>query len=148
VRYVLLPNDPLDYSARHEADLLRGGRSGLRIVADVGGWTVYELPDATPIVTPAAHARVVRLTSDRLVLRVDRPGTYRVRVRYTPYWSVTGGGRAACARPVRPWGTELRVRRPGTVVMRFDVGISKLVGAVLGDEGGCAPPPSVQAIGR
>jgi hypothetical protein len=144
VRYVLLPDEPLDYSARHEAELLRGGRSGLHIVADLGGWTVYELPDATPIVTPAAHARIVRMTSDRLVLRVDRAGTYRVRVRYTPYWRVIGGGRAACARPVEPWGTELRVRRAGTIEMRFDVGISTMVGAVLGDDGGCAPPPSVQ----
>jgi hypothetical protein len=139
VRYVLLPRDPLDYSARNEADLLRSGRSGLRQVARVGGWTVYELPDATPIATPADGIEVVRVTSSSVTLRASRPGVYRLRLRYTPYWEVQRGG--ACAAPREPWGTELRVARAGLVRMSFDVGLGTFVGAVLGSDGGCAREP-------
>jgi hypothetical protein len=136
VRYVFLPRDePLDYSAHNEAELLASGESGLRRVASVGGWTVFELPRATPIATPAADARVLSLTSSSLTLRVSRPGVYRLRLRYTPYWRVETG--AACAAPRQPWGTELRVARAGVIRMSFDVELGTFVGAVLGSQGGC-----------
>jgi hypothetical protein len=138
VRYVFLPDDPLDYSARNEAELLRSGTSGLRRVAQIGGWTVFELPRATPIATPAAHARVLSVGANTLTVRVDRPGIYRLRLRYTPYWRVERGG--ACAAPRDPWGTELRVRRAGVVRLRFDVRLGTFVGTVLGSPGGCGPP--------
>lgn len=139
VRYVLLPRDPLDYSARNEAALLRSGTSGLRQVVRVGGWTVYELPNATPIATPAGHIEVLRLTSNSVTLRADRPGVYRLRLRYTPYWRVERG--TACAAPRKPWGTELRVQRAGLVRLSFDVELGTFVGAVLGSDGGCGGGP-------
>ncbi|WP_217914250.1 hypothetical protein [Miltoncostaea marina] len=136
VRYVFLPDDPLDYSAVKEADLLRSGRSGLRLVRRTGGWTVFELPRATPIATPADGISVLALTSSAVTLRVERPGTYRLRLRYTPYWRVERG--VACAAPREPWGTELRVTSPGVVRLSFDVRLGTFVGAVLGSGGGCA----------
>jgi hypothetical protein len=149
VRYVLLPDDPLDYSARTEAARLRAG-SGLDVVARLGGWTVYELPDPTPIATPADGIRVLRLSADSVTLRATRAGTYRLRLRYTPYWKVTRG--QACVAPRRPSGTKVRVSAPGVVTIRFDVRLATMVGAVLGDEGGCrralvpvAGPPSPPA---
>jgi hypothetical protein len=141
VQYVFLPDDPLDYTARNEAELLRSGRSGLDQVAQVGGWTIFELPHATPIATPANGISVVSLTSADITLRVARPGTYRLRLRYTPYWRVERGG--ACAEPRRPWGTDLRVDRPGIVRLAFDVRLGTFVGAVLGSEGGCASAPEL-----
>jgi hypothetical protein len=81
---------------------------------------------------------VLALTSNSVTLRVRRPGTYRLRVRYTPYWRAEGG--AACASPRDPWGTDLEVRRAGVVKLTFDVRVGTFVGAVLGDEGGCARP--------
>jgi hypothetical protein len=138
VRYVFLPHDePLDYSAHNEAELLQSGASGLRQVARVGGWTIFELPRATPIATPADQVQVLSLTSSSLSVRVSRPGVYRLRLRYTPYWRVERG--AACAAPREPWGTELRVARAGLVRLSFDVRLGTFVGAVLGSEGGCGP---------
>lgn len=136
VRYVFLPDDPLDYSARAEAELLRSGRSGLRIVARTGGWTVYEFPDARPIATPEAHIDVISLTAGEVTLFARKPGTYRLRVRYTPYWHTRGV--AACAAPRPGWGTELRVEEPGLVTLSFDVRLGTFVDAVLGSQGGCA----------
>jgi len=138
VHYVFLPDDPLDYSAVNEAKLLRSGESGLTQVAQVGGWTIFELPKPTPIATPANGISVLSLTSDAVTLRVDRPGTYRLRLRYTPYWSVERG--YACATPREPWGTDLRVSSPGIVRLSFDVRLGTFVGAVLGSEGGCGSP--------
>jgi hypothetical protein len=137
VRYVLLPDDPLDYSARNEAKLLRSGASGLRRVARTGAWTVFELPRATPIATPSRDVSVVSLGSNAVTLRVRRPGVFRLRLRYTPYWRVELG--SACAAPRKPWGTELRVQRAGLVRLAFDVRLGTFVGAVLGSEGGCGP---------
>jgi hypothetical protein len=139
VRYVLLPGDPLDYSAENEAALLRSGASGLRLVSRVGGWTIYELPRATPIATPADGIEVLSLTSRSITVRAARPGIYRLRLRYTPYWRVERG--AACAAPREPWGTELRVARAGVVRLSFDVELRTFVGAVLGSAGGCAREP-------
>lgn len=138
VHYVFLPDDPLDYSAGHEATLLRSGESGLREVAQIGGWTVFELPHPTPIATPADGISILSLTSDAVTVRVRRPGTYRLRLRYTPYWSVEKG--YACATPREPWGTDLRVTSPGIVKLTFDVRLGTFVGAVLGSDGGCASP--------
>src|SRR5262249_30812197 len=134
VRYVLLPEDPLDRTADGEARIVRSGRV-LRLVARYDGWRIYELPRATPIATPARLVDVRLLTSDGIVLHVDRPGRYRLRLGYTPYWQVAGN--RACVAPRSPWGTELRVRRAGMVKIRFSVRLGSLVNAVLGEDGGC-----------
>ena len=70
VSYVLLPDDPLDPPAEAEAAIVRSGR-GLRLVARLGGWSVYRLPHPTPIATPARGIRVVanRLGSNRSARR-------------------------------------------------------------------------------
>jgi hypothetical protein len=146
VRWVFLPDDPLDYSARREAELLRSGRSGLDSVAQIGGWTVYEVPRAVPIATPADGISVLALTSTNITLDVKEPGTYRLRLRYTPYWQVERG--SACAQPREPFGTDLRVDRPGVVRLGFDVRLGTFVGAVFGGQGGCATSPAVIAAAR
>ena len=146
VRWVFLPDDPLDYSARREAELLRSGRSGLERVAQIGGWTVFQVPRAVPIATPADGISVLALTSTNITLDVKEPGTYRLRLRYTPYWSVERG--SACAEPREPFGTDLRVERPGVVRLGFDVRLGTFVGAVLGSRGGCATSPGAVPVAR
>ncbi len=138
VRYVFLPDDPLDYSATNEAELLRSGASGLDEIAHIGGWTVFELPRPTPIATPADGISVLALTSSAVTLRVAEPGVYRLRLRYTPYWRVESG--TACAAPREPWGTDLRVTEAGVVRLSFEVRLGTFVDAVLGGEGGCGTP--------
>lgn len=147
VRYVFLPEDRLDYSAAEEADLLRSGRV-LPEVADLGSWRVFEVPDATPIATPAGRIDVRAIDAETVTLDVRHPGRYLLRLRYTPYWSVVSGD--ACVLPTRTWGTQLRVAQPGTVVLRFQVGISRVVRTVLGRPARCdteefigpLPPPA------
>lgn len=135
VRYVFLPDDRLDYSAEEEASLLRVSQV-LPEVARIGEWTVYEVPNATPIATPARDIRVLEMSSEEITLEADRAGSYRLRIRYTPYWQVVRG--KACVAPREPWATELRVTSPGIVTLRFAVGVEKVVETVLGRGAKCA----------
>jgi hypothetical protein len=90
VGYVVLTNAPPDYSARDEAALLRSGRSGLRPVLRTKNLTVLAVPQPRPILTGPEPARVLRLTASRIVIRLPRAGSYRLAVRYSPYWHAEG----------------------------------------------------------
>jgi hypothetical protein len=136
VRYVLLPDAHRDTSARAEALLVKRG-GVLPQVARLPNWTVYEVPDATPIVTPASGARVVALDEETVTVRVRHAGTYRLRLTYTPYWQTEG---PACVAPREPWGTILRARAHGTIVLRFEITPARILGALLGGPD-CPPPP-------
>jgi hypothetical protein len=138
VRYVFLPDDRLDYSAEEEAALLRVSQV-LPEVARVGRWTVFEVPNATPIATPGASIQVRDISAEEVTLEAARAGNYRLRLRYTPYWRVVRG--EACAAPREPWATELRVTKPGIVTLRFDVGVGKVVKTVLGRDAKCPDEP-------
>ncbi len=112
IRFVAAPDAPLDYSARGEMALIRGGLPYLRLVWRSVHWRVYAVADATPIVTGAATLRV--MGPDTLALTARRPGTALVRVRFTPYWALTRG--AGCVAPAGPY-TRLTLRRAGPVVL-------------------------------
>ena len=142
VRYVFLPDDKLDYSAQAEAALLRESHV-LPLVARVGDWSVYEVPNATPIATPPDLIDIRHIDAREVTFEVKRPGNYRLRLRYTPYWRVIRGD--ACVAPREPWATELRVTTPGTVTLRFDVGVGKVVKAVLGRQAICTDPTAAPA---
>jgi hypothetical protein len=136
VRYVLLPDAHRDTSSRAEALLVQRG-DVLPQVARLPHWTVYEVPHATPIATPASGARIVALDEETVTVRVRRAGSYRLRLTYTPYWRTTGPG---CVAPRAPWGTILRARAPGTVVLRFEMSPARILDALLG---GPECPPAV-----
>jgi hypothetical protein len=111
VRYVVLPDASLDYTAKGEAALLRSGRAGLRVALRTRHLTIFEVPRPRPIVTGPGRARMVSLTENGAVLAVARAGTYRVAIRYTPYWGVSPG----CAREARDGMTRVAVPRAGRV---------------------------------
>ena len=111
VRYVMLPRVKLDrVAATAQAELLRSGRSGLVEVAYLSDWTVYELTDATPILTGPAAAGLTGLEHERIAGWTRAPGSYLVRASYTPYWAVSGD---ACVEPAAGGMTRLVMRRAG-----------------------------------
>jgi hypothetical protein len=136
VRYVVLSGAQSDYSAQGEAALLRSGRSGLRVVFRSPNLTIFLLPAPAGILSGGPAARLLALTQTRLVLRVIRPGRYRLAVRYSPYWRASSG----CI-VTRPDGmSQVLAARPGTVVVSFHVGIEQaLATAVDGATRTCAP---------
>jgi hypothetical protein len=120
VRYVLLPDAPLDYSSMREASLLRSGKSGLVVAGRTRHWTFYELPSPTPIVTapPGHRARLTYLGQERVVVEVSGPGRYVVRIRYSPYRHALPS--SACLSPTPDGMTLITARMPGFVQMDID----------------------------
>jgi hypothetical protein len=92
VGYVVLPTAaPLDYSAKAEAKLIESGRAGLRLVYEDITTAIYRVPGFVPIVTGPGKPRVLKMTQERIVVGVGSGGTYRIAVRYSPYWRTSDG---------------------------------------------------------
>ena len=82
VRWVALPDAPLDYSAKAEARLLEHPPSYLRPVYSSPRWRIWEVRDATP---PASGgARVTAALPNGFDVETSEPTI--VRQRYTRWW--------------------------------------------------------------
>ena len=140
VRYVLLPNAPLDYSAVTEARLLRSGRSGLRLVAQLPHWTVYELPQPTPILTadqPAAGTSVIAMNDTRISLWLPTAGAYELRLRFSPYWSTDLHG--VCVTPTASGMTHIQAPVPGPLTLEFEPTLDTVAAAAASQSSTCSP---------
>jgi len=135
VAYVVVSAGTTDYSAKAEARLVRSGRAGLRPVFRSGEVTVYSVPEPTPIVTGPESPALLSLTETRLRLRLNAPGSYRVAVRYSPYWKATPG----CLAPRSDGMLELTAPRAGTVRLTFDVDAGRVLAALVGETPDCRP---------
>ncbi len=127
-RWVVLTNAPPDYSARAEATLLRSGASGLTPVLRTSTTTIFAVPAPRPIVTGPAGARVLVLQEARLLFSVEAPGTYRIAVRYTPYWQTSSG----CLSRGADGMLRLQTPRAGRVMLAFDLDPSAALDALTG----------------
>jgi hypothetical protein len=122
VRYVVLSDAPPDYSSRTEASLIRRGVPELTLAFTASHLRIYELDKPTPVVTGPAAASVRRLTPTRFVLRVASAGTYRLAVRFSPYWRTNEG----CLSSTNDGMTQLTTFREGTVDLSFKLSVRRL----------------------
>jgi hypothetical protein len=128
IRYVVLTDAPPDYSARAEANLLRGRGSGLRTVMRTRHIVIYEVPNPRPLITGPAAASVVELTQTRVSVKTAAAGTYRLAIRYSPYWKASAG----CLDPGKDSMIRLRTPAAGTVELSFHVNASSALAALAG----------------
>ena len=112
VSYVALSRGPKERWGRREAQLLRHGLGGLRLVWASGDWRLYRVAAARPL---ASGARVVRLGTDRVVLRAAAPATVVLRVRWSRYWN---GGDGVCIARREDGYMNLAVKHAGMVTLR------------------------------
>jgi hypothetical protein len=98
---------PIDYGSVHELALIDGGLPYLHQVWSNAHWRLLLVAQPTSIV--ASPARVVASGDTGLTVDVPHPGTYSVRLHWSPYLVVTGGQvhRAADG------DVTLRLTRPG-----------------------------------
>ena len=89
VRYVALPDAPLDYAAVAEAQVVEAGVQGLRLAWHNNHWKVFEVVGAPGIVEGPGHLR--RLSGGQIFLRATGPGQILVRVRNPLHWAITQG---------------------------------------------------------
>jgi len=128
VRYVVLTDAPPDYSARDEAKLLRGGKSGLTRVLKTRHVSIYAVPSPRPLITGPAPASVVGLTESQVTVRAAEAGTYRLAIRYSPYWMASTG----CLDPGKDSMIRLRIPAPGTVKLSIHVSARRALDAFAG----------------
>ena len=142
VRYVLVPATKLDpKGGPDEARLIRSGRTELVPVVTTTTGTLYELPAPTGIVTGPTAVTVTTLGHESVVGWAAGAGTYRLRVRWSPYWRVEPAG--ACVRRAADGMIDLRLARGGRFAVRFPDGLGGVVEAISrgsASPGSCAPP--------
>ncbi|HWI22186.1 MAG TPA: hypothetical protein VNT22_06185 [Baekduia sp.] len=109
VSFVALPDAPLDYSAAHEARLIRAGQPYLKPVFRSAHWRVFAVRDPAPLLT---GGKLLSVTTDTITLRSDGAGTARLRFRWTPYWRISEG--TGCVERDGDW-TKLALRGAGRV---------------------------------
>ena len=133
IRYVVLADAPPDYSSRAEAALLRSGRTGLVPIFYTSSLTIYQVPHARPIVTGPGQPVVTALTASHLKLTVHRGGTYRIAVRWSPYWRASDG----CLSKGKDGMIRLRTRGPQKVGLMFRVDAAHALDQLAGDQPQC-----------
>jgi hypothetical protein len=80
------------------------------------------------LITGLAAARVVQLTQSRVDVNVAAAGTYRLAIRYSPYWNASSG----CLDPGLDGMIRLRVPAAGNVELRFHVNARRAFAAFAG----------------
>jgi hypothetical protein len=123
-RYVVLAHAPVDYSSRAEARLVRR----LPQVYRSSSVTVFSVPHPQPI-APG----LVALTESRMRIAVQRAGTVRIAVRYSPYWHASDG----CLSEGSDGMLRLTNSAPRLVTIVFDVSASRVVDALEGEQRRC-----------
>ncbi len=124
VRFVAVPDVALDYSASQEARLIDRHPSYLRLVLRTAHWRVFAVAHATPIVQGVATLRA--LGAGSLTLHSEGPGSVLVRVRYSPYWALTGPAAAgACVAPAGAF-TGATLLHAGTIRLVMELALDRI----------------------
>jgi hypothetical protein len=136
VRYVALPDAPLDYSSVAERRLILREPPYLIPRLRDAHWRLYEVRDPAPLVQPlgGGEAAVRWVAHDGFALQVKRPGEFLVRVAFTPYWSIARGH--GCLLRRRDW-TVARATRPGVFRVAADFSVRRAWNAMTGAQKTC-----------
>jgi hypothetical protein len=127
VQYVFLADAPLDPWSQREIRILQTS-SEFEVAERTGVWTVYRLRGAEPLAVGLAggSARVTSIGHRDVTVAVDRPGTYLLKVTWSPYWTLAEGGGALRRAPNRMLLVD--AREAGTFTLRFAVTPQKMLG--------------------
>lgn len=117
VRFVAVPDAPLDPSAKEAARIIAARPGFLRPVWSNRNWRVFEVRGTRP----RGAAELERLGPESFTVRVHRRGVRLLPVRWTAYWRIVDG--SGCLAPSRTGWTMLHADGPGTITVhaRFDV---------------------------
>ncbi|MEU4775176.1 hypothetical protein [Micromonospora sp. NPDC023644] len=107
VQFVAVPDAPLSWVGRAEAELVAGGLPYLTPVWSGPHWRVWAVADPTPIV--GAPAELVAHDGASVTFRAPAAGTVPVRVRHSRWLTASGGATVA---PTGDW-TAVTVPRAG-----------------------------------
>ncbi len=110
ITWVALPSAPLDYAAEAEGRLLSSGAvPGLQLVWATPQWTLWHVDGSPGLVSGAAA--LTSIVPDHLILSVSQPGSIKLRVRYSAFWTVTKG--FGCLSSAPGGWVEINALTPG-----------------------------------
>jgi hypothetical protein len=115
VRYVALPDAPLDFAGVGEARLVRAGVPGLVPAWRTQHWQVFAVAGSSGIVD--GPGRLINMDGGRVTIEATGAGAVLLRVRYSPDWAVTDGMACVSRAPGR-W-TVLDVPGPEVVKLQL-----------------------------
>jgi hypothetical protein len=121
VRFVAVPDAPLDFAGVDEAQLVDEGVPGLVPVWANAHWRVFSVVGSPGIVE--GPARVTGLDGGRVSLDATASGRVVLRVRYSPRWTVTRG--TACIYPGPGKWMRLEVVGPEAITLRLRLTTTK-----------------------
>ena len=136
IRFVALPDAPLDYSSVAERRLIVRNPSYLTLRWRSPDWRVYSVRDPEPLVDPigAAAAHTLWVGHQGFALDVATPGDFLVRVSFTPYWSLARG--EGCLLRRGDW-TLVHADSPGLIRVAADFSLGRAWNAVTGARNTC-----------
>ena len=136
IRYVALPDAPLDYSSVAEQRLILSEPRYLEPRWSNEHWRVYEVRNPAPMVQSlgAGVASVRSVGHNGFALDVTRPGEFLVRFAFTPYWSIARG--RGCLVRHGDW-TLARANGPGVFRVAADFSLPRAWNAVTGARKTC-----------
>jgi hypothetical protein len=136
VGYVLLANATPDYSSQGEATLVRDGRLGLTRVFHTKELSIYSVPHARSIITGPGNPVLTSLTESRIGVAVRRGGTYRIAVRWSPYWHASLG----CLSQGKDQMIRLTTLHAHFVRLTFQVNALRALNEMVGQQPTCTLP--------
>ncbi len=136
ISYVALPDAALDYSSIAERRLILSAPPYLDLRWTSEHWRIYAVRNSKPLVEPMAGAAAQVLWAGRqgFALDVNRPGDFLVRVKFTPYWSISRG--AGCILRHGDW-TVVHASHPGVFRVAADFSLGRAWNAVTGAKKTC-----------
>ncbi len=123
VRYVALPDAPLEEASANEVALLEAGQPYLQPVYTDKHWRVWEVKDYQGL---ASGAQLTHLGVDGFTLRFSAAGNANVLINYSNYWVVTSG--TACVTTTLDGQTRVRSLGAGDVTVAARWSIPAMVG--------------------
>ena len=136
VRYIVLPHATLDYSSQGEAALVRSGRLELQRVLHTRDLSIYAVPQPRSIITGPGSPVVTSLTQSRIGVKVYRGGTYRIAVRWSPYWHASLG----CLSKGTDKMIRLTTLHARFVRLTFRVNATRALDEIVGQQPTCTLP--------
>ncbi len=122
ISYVALPDVRLDFSGAAEGRLIARGLPYLREVWRSPHWRLFAVVGASALAV--APARLTAVGADSFTLAAPRPGSYEVRVRYTPYWALQQGH--GCVRSAPDGWTTVQAHAAGVIHVGIDFSLTRI----------------------
>jgi hypothetical protein len=98
--------------------------------------TIYRVPAARPMITGPGHPKLTALTESGIDAVLPRGGTYRVAVRWSPYWHASLG----CLSRGRDGMLRLTTLKPHFVRLTFAVSAVRALDELAGRQPVCKLP--------